>query len=180
MLATEIKLGKVLVNSLPKSGTHLLLNALEILGYREHFKDNNYREDSEIAPPIFFNYREVKKALANINHYPENTSEKISVGALTPLYVPASILQQWLDVIAEGKYILGHIPWTPILGPILDDLSYHHVFIIREPRAVIASTLAFILDTGGKLPARHFLENDFKQMSPLERLNFILEGRCRN
>lgn len=176
MLTTKIKLGKVFINSLPKSGTHLLLNVMELLGYREHFKDNNYSEHPEIKPPIFFNHREVKKALAKINYNPEDTSEKISVGALTPLYVPPSILRQWLDVIAEGKYILGHIPWTPLLSPILDDLSYHHVFIIREPRAVVASTLAFILDTGSKMPARHFLEDDFKQMSPLQRLKFILEG----
>lgn len=176
MLATQIKLGKVFINSLPKSGTHLLLNVMELLGYREHFKDNNYSEHPEITPPIFFNYREVKKALAKINYNPEDTSEKISVGALTPLYVPASILRQWLDVITEGKYILGHIPWTPLLSQIIADLTYHHVFIIREPRAVVASTLAFILDTGSKMPARHFLENDFKQMSTLQRLKFILEG----
>ncbi|NEQ11468.1 MAG: sulfotransferase domain-containing protein [Moorea sp. SIO4E2] len=178
MSYTKVKLGRVLINSLPKSGTHLLAKAIEIFGYQEHFTNgDNLKDDSDLETPIFFNYREVKKALQKekSSQKTEAPNKQISVGALTPLYVDKSVFRHWLEVMSEGRYILGHIPQTPVLSEVLADLDYHHVFIIREPRSVVASSLPFILDTG-KMPAKHFLENDFKQMSVEQRLDFILEG----
>lgn len=157
---------RLLINSLPKSGTHLLAKAVEILGYKEHFAEGVVKET-----PLFFNYREVKKRLGN----KVQSKEKISIGALTPCYVDSATLRHWLTLISPKQYILGHIPWTPLLNPILRDLNYHHIFIIRDPRAVVVSSIPFVLDTGN-MPARHFLEDDFKLMSPSQRLDFILEG----
>lgn len=67
---------RLLINSLPKSGTHLLAKAVEILGYKEHFETGEVTET-----PLFFNYREVKKRL---QHQTES-DQKISIGALTPM-----------------------------------------------------------------------------------------------
>lgn len=167
MSYTELAAKRLLINSLPKSGTHLLAKSVEILGYREHFED---REVQEV--PLFFNYREVKK---RIEHQTQFSQQQISIGALTPYYVDLAIVRHWLTLIAQKQYILGHIPWTPLLTPILQELNYQHIFIIRDPRAVIASSIPFVLDTG-KMPARHFLEEDFKSMSPSQRLDFILVG----
>lgn len=172
MIYTQVQTGRVLINSLPKSGTHLLAKAIEILGYKEHFEMSNSSDT-----PIFLNYKNVKKKLKDQTSI-ENTgdsSEKISVGALTPCYVQTSTLRYWLDIIPQNRYILGHIPWTPVLRPILRDLNYHHLFIIRDPRAVVVSLIPFILDTG-KMPGSHFLEEDFNLMSLTERFNFVLEG----
>ncbi|MCH2049458.1 MAG: sulfotransferase domain-containing protein [Trichodesmium sp. ALOHA_ZT_67] len=168
---------KVLINSLPKSGTHLLAKAIEIFGYEEHFSTSSKLEGSEFKTPIFLNRREVIKGLKKENITPntEEISTKISIGALTNLYVETSILKHWLDAIKPGKYILGHIPKTPLLNPLLGEINYHHIFIIRDPRAVVASSIPFFLDTG-KMPANHFLEADIKSMSSTERVNFILAG----
>jgi len=157
---------RLLINSLPKSGTHLLSQAVEILGYKEHFKE---RDRKEI--PLFLNYREVKKRAVNL----KESDEKISIGALTANYVDSVTFRHWLSLIAPKQYILGHIPWTSLLTPILRDLNYRHIFIIRDPRAVIISSLPFFLDTG-KMAGKHFLEDDFKLMTPSQRLDFILEG----
>jgi len=180
MSYTEACPGKLLINSLPKSGTHLLASAVEVLGYQEHFKSHHFLQKLLTSlgwsTPIFLNYREVNKALRAEKFIPQKTNaEQISIGALTPCYVPASTLQRWLKAISQSKYILGHIPWTPALNPILDALNYHHIFIIRHPCAVISSTIPFVLDTG-KMPARHFLETDLAPMSVLQRVNFLLEG----
>jgi hypothetical protein len=166
MSSTELQNHRLLINSLPKSGTHLLANAVEILGYQEHFEEGEVTE-----APLFFNYREVKKRLKN----QVQSNEQISIGALTPCHVNSATFRHWLTLISQKKYILGHIPWTPLLNPIIRDLNYHHIFIIRDPRAVVFSSIPFVLDTG-KMPAKHFLENDFKLMSPTQRLDFILEG----
>ncbi|MDB9450216.1 sulfotransferase domain-containing protein [Dolichospermum circinale] len=157
---------RLLINSLPKSGTHLLAKAVEILGYKEHFEPGEITET-----PLFFNYGEVKKRL---EHQTES-DQKISIGALTPCYVDSATFRHWLTLISPKQYILGHIPWTPLLMPILSELNYQQVFIIRDPRAVVVSLIPFVLDTG-KMPGRHFLEDDFSLMSPTQRLDFILEG----
>lgn len=173
-----VKLDRVLVNSLPKSGTHLLAKAMEIFGYEEHFSDRSkLQDDSEFETPIFLNRGWALKALKKEKITPntEKSSGQIPIGSLSDLYVEKDILKRWLNAIKTGKYILGHLPRTPILNPVLREINYHHVFIIRDPRAVIASSLPFFLDTG-KMPGQHFLEEDLKPLSEKERFNFILEG----
>ncbi len=182
ILNKTVDRGRVLINSLPKSGTHLLVKSIEIFGYEEHFKSDGsfdpITKNLNLNRPLLLNYGLAKKALAkeqSIVNPIEYATEKIGIGALTPCYVEPSILRSWLDTIQQGQYIVGHINWTPTLSNILADLHYHHVFIIRDPRAVIASMIPFVLETGSK-SIRHFLEADFKPLSPLERLNFLLEG----
>jgi len=188
---------RVLVNSLPKSGTHLLAKAIELFGYREHFDEHNL-DDPDRITPLFFNYREVKNALAKKregldHHYSPSPppacvrrigrgfavragqGQAVCVGTLTPVYADLPTFRQWLNAMAYGRYILGHVAWTPALASVLADLNYHHLFIIRDPRAVVASLISFILDTRG-MPRRHFLEADFELMSATQRLTFILEG----
>lgn len=166
---------RILINSLPKSGTHLLAKAIEIFGYEEHFSDrSNLEDDSEFITPILLNRREVLKALKRANLAP-NTDAGISIGALANLFVEPSVLKNWLDAIQPGKYILGHIPYSSLLNPLLAEIAYAHVFIIRDPRAVVASSIPFFLDTG-KMPARHFLEEDIKSLSQSDRVQFVLEG----
>ena len=129
--------------------------------------------------PIFLNHKWTLKALKKQkntqNRHTQESDSKIAIGALTDLYVETSILSYWLQAIKPTKYILGHIPMTPFLNPLLAEINYHHFFIIRNPKAVVPSLISFILDTG-KMPGRHFLENDIKSMSQIERVNFILEG----
>ena len=162
---------RVLVNTLPKSGTHLLSKAVELLGYREHF-DN---PDTVNQSPMFLNYREAKNALAGYTFSEQEAQPSIPIGTLVPFYVPASIVRQWLAFILPGRYMLGHITWTANLGPILAELGFRHIAIIRDPRAVVASLLAFILDTRG-MPKPHFLEADFKIRSSRQQLDLILNG----
>jgi len=61
------------------------------------------------------------------------------------------------------------------LQPMLAESHCRHLFIIRDPRAVVASQLPFILNTG-KMPASHFLKKDFQDMSQEDQLDFILNG----
>lgn len=178
--------GRILINSLPKSGTHLLAQAVALFGYREHFAGDGARET--VRPtPMFLNYREVKEALAgrdgrevpvaagSSDPAPAEDGAPIAVGALAPVPVPLPAFRHWLAVLPKGCYILGHLPWTAALSPLLSELEYRHVFIIRDPRAVAVSLIDFILDSG-KMPRRHFLEADFKDRDPAQRLDFVLKG----
>ena len=169
MTEIDIKSTRILVNSLPKSGTHLLTRAVELFGYHDYAENI---KKSEQKTPVNFDYREVKNAL---NQTSLKAQGAISIGSLSPLYVSPSVFQQWLEPVQPKEYIVGHISYSPSLFPLLTDLNYRHLFIIRDPRAVLPSLLSFILNPQG-IPKKHFLEADLKQMSQDQRLDFILEG----
>lgn len=156
----------ILVNSLPKSGTHLLAKTIEALGYTEHFQNN------ATSTPNFLIYKEVKQALAL---YQSTTSDTIAVGTLAPIQVNIDILSAWLQAMPNNSYIIGHICYNAMLSNLLQQQHIGHIAIIRDPRAVIASLLAFILDSLG-MPNPHFLQNDFKQRTISSQLDLLLEG----
>lgn len=169
MTETKIKSTRILVNSLPKSGTHLLTNTVELFGYYDYAANPNTLKQNT---PVNFDYREVKNAL---NETTLKAQGAISIGSLSPLPVSPLIFEQWLKPVQSKEYIVGHISYSPSLSPLLTRLNYHHLFIIRDPRAVLPSLLSFILNPQG-IPKKHFLEADLKPMSQAQRLDFILEG----
>lgn len=172
MLANQ---SRILINSIPKSGTHLLSKAVELFNYREHY---DARESTNTEPPIypiFLNYKEVKQALLKENKLEQRDSLSIPIGTLAPIYVEPDIFADWMAAVPQGRYILGHVVWQANLSVLLKKLNYCHLFIIRDPRAVLASLLCFILDARG-MPKKHFLEADFKLLSPKQRLSLILDG----
>jgi hypothetical protein len=167
---------RIFINSLPKSGTHLLAKTVELLGYREHFGGDANIDDPARVTPLFINYREVKDALAREQKQPALSPDgAVAVGTLTPIYVAPETFGAWLAALAPGCYLLGHVMYSPALRPLLADLGYRHLFILRDPRAVIVSLLDFILDARG-MPRPHFLQSDFQTMSTRARLEFILNG----
>ncbi len=166
----------VFINSLPKSGTHLLAKTVELFGYREHFADDAIQDDPARVTPLFINYREVKDALTRAQKQPAASADgTVAVGTLTPVYVDPSIFGAWLAALQPGHYLLGHVMYSPALRPLLAHLGYRHLFILRDPRAVVVSLLDFILETRG-MPRPHFLQADFREMTAQARLDFILEG----
>jgi len=167
---------RIFINSLPKSGTHLLAKTVELFGYQEHFASDANLDDPARVTPLFINYREVKEALARDGKAPLATAAgAVAVGTLTPVYVDPATFGHWLAALAPGRYLLGHVMYSPALRPLLADLGYRHLFILRDPRAVVVSLLDFILETRG-MPRPHFLQADFREMTQAARLAFILEG----
>lgn len=164
---------RVLINSLPKSGTHLLAKAIELCGFEEHFDPENMADPQRVTP-LFLNYREVKQAMAQ-QPAQRQQAANIPVGTLTPTYADPQTFAEWLAAMPTGRYLLGHMGYTADLPPLLADYQVRHVFIIRDPRAVLASLLSFILDTKG-MPKPHFLEADFRQLNAQQRLDLLLEG----
>jgi len=161
---------------LPKSGTHLLAKAIQIFGYHEYFTSDNYVNNT----PKFLGSYEIRRVLNNQN-IPETQSEEdlLNIGIIFPNNVPKAKLKYWLECLPKSQYINGHIPYNPELNKILNTLNYHHVCIIRDPRAVTVSRLKFILNSESAkdiLPQGIPLKADLEPMSTNERLKFLLNG----
>ncbi|MFK5970139.1 MAG: hypothetical protein QM487_08500 [Candidatus Marithrix sp.] len=152
--------GRVLVNSLPKGGPHLLMSTVEILGYEK------YLPKTDKIPESLSN-KNVKNALQNNKHIDK---PEVTITPFAPLYVDKTTIRFWLDSVPDGQYISGHIPWTSALANVIADLDYRQILIIRDPRALIA---AIIFDPS---VTPRFLTNDFEAMSLSQRLTFMLNG----
>jgi len=164
---------RILVNSLPKSGTHLLTKAVELFGYQEYMTHHDNRHQTDSTLPLLLNYRQAKLAQKIDN--PQQAND-IGIGAFSPYYVNADSLRYWLEQLAAKQYIQGHLPWHPQLSDLLDSLDYRYVVIIRDPRAVVASLLPFIMNAAKTDMGAHFLAADFEPLSFRQRLDFILDG----
>ncbi len=147
----------VLTNSLSRGGELLLAETIEMLGYK----------DTEAQTRL--NYKNAK-ILLNNDRNNMDIENKIVISPYSPWYFKPSVFKKWLKAFPLGQGISVHIPETQVLAPILDELNYRHILIMRDPRALLASIL-FI----DELPL-YFLHADFKILTPSQRLKFIAEG----
>ena len=85
MSYSKVQPGRILINSLPKSGTNLLTKAVEIFGYEEYFTSRSHLKRVEPDRPRFFNYGEVKEVLKktkNIQNTANSDEKTCSFGKL--------------------------------------------------------------------------------------------------
>lgn len=175
---------RILINSSPSGCPHVLASAIEGLGYSSYATSKNY----QVGTPTSFNFRQSKNAsnyYRNLKaqehqtqktHPPDRSIDQpmIGLGGLSPYAVEASIVRFWLEQVSEQQYILGHISYSVALSQILTELSYVHLLVIADPRAIAASLLQFALDQNR--PVKHFLQDDLLALPPEKRLQFLLEG----
>jgi hypothetical protein len=147
----------VLTNSLSRGGELLLAETVEMLGYK----------DTKAQTRL--NYKNAK-ILLNNDRNNTNIENKIVISPYSPWYFKPSVFKKWLTAFPSGQGISVHIPQTQVLAPLLEELNYRHILIMRDPRALLASIL-FI----DELPL-YFLHADFETLTSNQRLKFIAEG----
>ncbi len=161
---------RILVNSFPKSGTHLLARAVENLGYREYGRCEG-AQDADT--PWLLNHRQAqtgRKCPQAAEH------DSIRIGALTEFSVNPATLSDWLQQLKPDCYILGHLPFSSALPPLLNALGFGHIVILRDPRAVLTSLLHFIPRAHQSGMGAHFLAADFAGWNVAQQLDLLLDG----
>ncbi len=169
---------RVLINSLPKSGTHLLTRSVELFGYKEYFTQRGIiakmREKLGMGAPKLLNYRQ---ALLSRKVQAEDTQHLIPIGALSPYYVNVPTARAWFDSYPHDYYVHGHVPFSTELAEILDHYEYRHLIIMRDPSAVVVSQLKHILYNNDQTGmGMHFLHQDFASLDAQQQLDFLLNG----
>lgn len=151
---------KVLVNSLPKTGTNLLQRCVELAGLQ-------WSGHSLGSSSIFGRYRYVKHFLrkSSISSIP------VSIG----LDVPVTVSEKWLrSYLSRSKgYVSGHAAYSGHLYQILRSEDFKVVQIIRNPCAMLASWANFIIEPGYYWKEVH---NKMSASSFDERLTLMIQG----
>jgi hypothetical protein len=148
---------RVLVVTVPKSGTHLLDSILERM------------------PPL---RRQEKVGLnAKLRFHPFNflpfTGAATCVtGIGRPHRVKVSAMRHALGRIQPWRYAMSQLPWQPVVMELLRRLAIRPIVVVRDPRDVLVSLMHHALSK----PA-HFMHRVLKeQPSDRARLSLLITG----
>lgn len=148
---------RVLVTTIPKSGTHLV--------------------DSIFALMHGIKRRERLGLNANLRWHPFNVlpftgRETCTMGIGRPCIVKLSAVKRRLNTIRDNEYGMGQIPHSVILRALLEKERITPIVAIRDPRDIVVSLMYHSLNK-----EEHFLHTKLKAMrSDAERLQAIIGG----
>ncbi|WP_273844801.1 sulfotransferase domain-containing protein [Rubrobacter calidifluminis] len=150
---------RVLANSIPKSGTHLLLRLLILLGF-EHFQKGIRRDVLSGSHPLL---RRLLRAYG---------SERVPVGIDFPEYVSRRWLEGRLGRVPEGAVVSAHCVYSPGFAGILREQGFRVVCILRDPRDTALSHMYYL-----KSLPRHPAYREYMSLpGDHERLMFSIRG----
>lgn len=122
-------------NSVQKSGTHLLLQLLALLGVPRYPR---WRLD-----PEWTRERSVGKRLL---------MRPPGVGRPIPIGQGVDASSWWIERLAaampDPSSLLGHASWSPELATLLDEAGLRTICIVRDPRDVVVSYAHFVVKIG--------------------------------
>lgn len=124
---------KIVANSVPKSGTHLLLQLLGLLGFEQ---GNLTIGEHFLLGRLPLAKRLLRGPLLNNN--------SITLGVENPKKVRRRWLERRINEIPEHRAILAHMPYTPEAAELLCANRMPMVAIFRDPRDVAVSYMHWL------------------------------------
>jgi hypothetical protein len=151
-------LTRIVANSIPKSGTHLLDRLLVLLGFE--------MSEGGIRPNLVAGrFRPVRRLL-------RGRGEQVTVGVVSPQRISRRWLAGRLDEVPEGGFVNAHCVYTPELADLFRAVGMRTVCILRDPRDVAVSQMHHI-----KQRKQHFAHEAFGALpSDRERLLVSIRG----
>ena len=144
---------RILLNSVAKAGTHLLTRTVALLQCEPY--------------PFFLHGALTQKRPLQA----KETEDSVLVGVIWPCLVPTEGMRSILSDVPRGHYLKGHLPYSPRMAKILEDMDYKMVIIVRDPRDVALSHINWAL-TRDYLPHQKYYES----LSPSDRLSQEIGG----
>ena len=151
---------RVVANSVPKSGTHLLAGLLTLLGL--HQTDFGGIRSHLVSGP----FAPIKRLLR------ARGPEKVIIGVVSPQQISRRWLSRRLSRLPDGCFITAHCIYTPELAGLFREEKLRVACILRDPRDVAVSQMHHI-----KQRTRHFAHEPFVALpSDHERLLVSIRG----
>jgi sulfotransferase 6B1 len=143
----------ILVNSLPKGGTHLVSRALQMLLDRP--------EGGAAMDRLA------------VGHYESlsGCGRKVLIGIAMPQPISLGALEMGLREVRPGHYVNAHLPYQPEVADLVDRLGMKCVVILRDPRDVVVSQSFYAIRR-----TDHPLNARYREMTADERLMTSIIG----
>lgn len=153
---------RVLANSLPKSGTHLLTQLLNALGMRNHpFHLTGALGRVQGRNP--FRRWQIRR---------RHDRKGIRIDIDNDIKIDRDWLASNLADVPYGSYIRGHCPYSKEIENLLHKLDYKILFIIRDPRDVVVSYFHHMVRDKNYPPHSFFVQLPTDD----ERLKYAITG----
>lgn len=156
-------MNKVFVNSLPKSGTNLLAKCLLLFGYKErgHISAGTILDSTLRAF--------IRRLLWKCD------SDGYLLGVNSPVMVRKAAIDSILRKVKNNQFISAHVGYQQELLDAVINNGFTPIQVIRDPRAVLASFVPYVL-----ADKNHFLHKLFKSLPMEERYQAVLDGVTEN
>ena len=142
----------ILLNSLPKAGTHLAVKLLKAVPGVTHIR--------------------VQLSSMTAWRFAAHAGERtLPLGIVTPVDVSERSVSRVLSSIPPGAFIEAHAPPSDALSDILRANGYRVVVMVRDPRDVALSAAEYLLDRRG-----HALHERFAELDQEGRLLLSITG----
>lgn len=153
---------KVMVNSIPKGGTHLLLKLVYMLGIPDDPK--RFWLGAGVIKRGFEPWNKILKG--------SYSSETIQIGCETPVEVGAAWLTNKIKNIPDNHSFGAHCIYSDGLSSIMSKNGVRLVCVLRDPRAIVASHMHYV-----KKWKKHFFHKEYMALpSDEDRLRFSITG----
>jgi hypothetical protein len=184
---------RVVANSIPKSGTHLLDRLLVLLGFglvdlggvRPHLLKSGDRFpllDQRLKRILGIRRPEdvlgIGPHLVEGGRFPparrflRGRGEKVTVGVVSPRQISRRWLAGRLARVPEGGFVTAHCIYTPELARLFHEGGMRVVCILRDPRDVAVSQMHYL-----KQLKNHFAHEEYMALpSDRERLMVSIRG----
>lgn len=153
-----------LINSLPKSGTHLLCKAIQLFPgiSKKHIHISRFTLDR------YQKLEDYQNLKAKSHKW-----KKIYIGIDSPATVPSYTLIRELKHLKFRRisYSTCHIPFNETVNEVIKKLRFKSLLIIRDPRDVVVSHAKYISTN-----KEHFLYDFYKKMSISEQIKTSIFG----
>lgn len=150
---------KTFLNSIPKSGTNLLIKTVQLLpkihnstiSLHSEMYGTPWQPNLPLRQRFWRCFPSVNTSynLAKLAKTEFNMSDKfdnlIPIGGFHHVFIPQEQLHELLSMTPEGWYVDGHIPFSKAFERLLHLENFKMVLIIRDPRDIITSEINYFL-----------------------------------
>lgn len=151
---------KTVINSLPKAGTHLLEKCLDLLGYTR----------IDHIGPAKVRSRTIDSIIRRLLWLPVMNQGYI-VGIDYPTEVSKKPINKMLSNAHSGEYFTSHQGYTTDFLSKLIQLDFFPIVIVRDPRAVLASFVPYVIKNN-----KHMMHKIFREIDVEKRYLATLKG----
>jgi len=151
---------RLIANSIPKSGTHLLMELLAAFGFR----NSKFWIGADLVNGRFGLAKKIIRS--------RMPGDKILIGCDTPTPINRVWLENRLNQTALGSFSGAHCLYSDDLHAMFNNLQFRVTCVVRDPRAIAVSHMHHIMNQRS-----HLLHNPFKQAkSDIERIHMSIDG----
>ncbi|EIC23465.1 sulfotransferase domain-containing protein [Thiorhodovibrio frisius] len=158
----------VLINSLPKSGTNLVAKCLDIIGYSPVTESTTNKIFSLSSSAVL--QKSIAAKLRRVL-WGARLQQGYLVGLDSPVEMSRKVVQNRLLSMSGTTYCTGHLGYTDDILNLCLDNGIRPIVVIRDPRAVIASLVPFVMRR-----ERHILYKYYTSIAEEDRYRAALKG----